>query len=230
MSWIITYVKFALGLCVAAVIFQAVSSVIRGMMAGKYNETAQKILQTVIIVAVLDILLGLIFEWPHVESLYQHITGIFPGMTRLAFFMIIMLLLGCMFPGFWQDVQEMKDSPRSKTIIIIGILLHCLWWWKMPAVFEALGFTNEGWPESMWPEVVEWCAGMLASLVGIFQSLFSLQIISALVNAIEFAFVSWEFGLLVIGVEFFTQGYINLWGVYEAVNNFFDLILNVLPL
>ena len=197
------------------------------MRAGKYNETAQKILQTVIIVAVLDILLGLIFEWPHVESLYQHITDIFPGMTRLAFFMIFMVLAGCLMPGMFTEL------PRNKTNLIViplGLLLHCLWWWKMPAVFESWGFTNEGWPGSMWPEVVEWCAGMLASLVGIFQSLFSLQIISALVNAIEFAFVSWEFGLLVIGVEFFTQGYINLWGVYEAVNNFFDLILNVLPL
>ena len=82
----------------------------------------------------------------------------------------------------------------------------------------------------MWPEIVEWGKGMLISLVGIFQSLFSLQIISVLVSAVEFFFISWEFGLLVIGVEFFTQEYINLWGAYEAVNNFFDVILEILPL
>lgn len=199
------------------------------------KETALEIflnvICAVILIPVFDVVLGLIFGWSHVEALYQNITEIFPGMTRLALFMIIMELFGAVTVLFNEEErQEMGAGMTAITVIIVGSLLWFLYWWKMPAVFEAWGFSNAGWPGSMWPEIVEWGKGMLISLVGIFQSLFSLQIISVLVSAVEFFFISWEFGLLVIGVEFFTQGYINLWGAYEAVNNFFDVILEILPL
>ncbi len=202
---------------------------------GMNKETALEIflnvICAVILIPVFDVVLGLIFGWSHVEALYQNITEIFPGMTRLALFMIIMELFGAVTVLFNEEErQEMGAGMTAITVIIVGSLLWFLYWWKMPAVFEAWGFSNAGWPGSMWPEIVEWGKGMLISLVGIFQSLFSLQIISVLVSAVEFFFISWEFGLLVIGVEFFTQGYINLWGAYEAVNNFFDVILEILPL
>ena len=214
-----------------AVVWQAILFVIRGINGGRYKETVFKSFQTVISIAILDVVLGLIFGWSHVEALYQNITGIFPGMTRLALFMIIMELLGVVMMLFTREEREaMAKEGVGMTAIIVGSLLWCLYWWKMPAVFEAWGFSNAGWPGSLWPEIVKWGTGMLLSLVGIFQSLFTLHIISALVNAVEFAFVAWEFGLFVIGIEFFTQGYINLWGAYEAVNNFFDFILELLPL
>ena len=239
MSWILngiaTYLVTVSVVCFALiavwVVLGAVWFVISGIHGGRYKETALISFQAVILIAVLDVVLGLIFGWSHVESLYQNITEIFPGMTRLALFMIIMELCGVVMVLFTREArQEMAKDGAGMTAIIVGSLLWCLYWWKMPAVFEAWGFSNAGWPGSMWPEIVEWGKGMLISLVGIFQSLFSLQIISVLVSAVEFFFISWEFGLLVIGVEFFTQEYINLWGAYEAVNNFFDVILEILPL
>ena len=91
-----------------AVVWQAILFVIRGINGGRYKETVFKSFQTVISIAILDVVLGLIFGWSHVEALYQNITGIFPGMTRLALFMIIMELLGVVMMLF---TKRQPESP-----------------------------------------------------------------------------------------------------------------------